>query len=154
MVFWLNYYWSSGNVTYAENKWLSPFSHRVMFQRGEKLCAIPTAGLKEEKYPDYVSITWWMSCPSQHRMQPTVPLYILTMDSLSFFYLDRHTVYLDFECVEMCFFFFVFFVMCNYFQHVHLFSCCTHHISKLFFKWIVTKYHRARFAVICFPIKQ
>lgn len=35
----------------------SPFAHRVMFQRGEKLCAVPTARLQEEKHPDYVAVT-------------------------------------------------------------------------------------------------
>lgn len=34
---------------------LSP--HRAVFQRGERLCAVPPAGLQEEKHPDYVSMT-------------------------------------------------------------------------------------------------
>lgn len=32
-------------------------AHRIMFQRGEKLCAISTARLKEEKHPYNVSLT-------------------------------------------------------------------------------------------------
>lgn len=40
-----------------KNKCSSPFAHRVMFQRGEKLCAVPKAGLQEEKHLDYVSMT-------------------------------------------------------------------------------------------------
>lgn len=45
------------HVAYAENKCFLPFAHRVMFQRGEKLCAVPTERLKEKKHPNYVSIT-------------------------------------------------------------------------------------------------
>lgn len=43
-------------------KGVPPYAHRIMFQRGEKLCAVPSAGLQEEKYPDYVSVTGRMSC--------------------------------------------------------------------------------------------
>lgn len=32
------------------------FFHRIVFQGGEKLCAIPTAGLQEEKHSDHVSM--------------------------------------------------------------------------------------------------
>lgn len=34
-----------GDAARAENKLFSPFVHRVVFQRVEKLCAVPTAGL-------------------------------------------------------------------------------------------------------------
>lgn len=57
-------------------------THRVMFQRGEKLCAIPTEGLQKKKHPHHVSMTYWMSCyywwASQYREQPTVPLEFFT----------------------------------------------------------------------------
>lgn len=58
-----------------------------MFQRGEKLCSIPTEGLQEEKHSDYVSM---MGSDDDDdaclvTVQPMVPLYIKTLDSLHFF---------------------------------------------------------------------
>lgn len=58
MAFCYYYYsWCCGHAAHAENKWFSPFARRVVFQRGEKFRAVPTAGLQEEKHPDYVSLT-------------------------------------------------------------------------------------------------
>lgn len=62
LAFCLHYCWSCGHAAHAENKWFSPFTHRVMLQRGEQLCAVPTAGLQEKKHADYISVTWRMPC--------------------------------------------------------------------------------------------
>lgn len=117
-----------GHAVHAENKCFSPFAHRVMFQRVEKLCAVPTAGLQEEKHPDYVSVTWWMSCPNQHRMQPVVPLYILTMDSLCFLLawicLDFESVFRKVVILKLSPFF-----LCAIIHQMWIALCVTHSLS-------------------------
>lgn len=55
--FCLNYYFSVDKAARAKNTRFSPFALRVMFQRGEELCAVPKTGLQEEKHLDYDSMT-------------------------------------------------------------------------------------------------
>lgn len=126
------------------------FALRVMFQRGEKLCAVPTAGLQEEKHSDYVSMTWWMSMPwPTHNTANGALVYsnhgftfLLAWMCLDFKSVFRRVIILKLSP------FFFFFVMCNHFLNVDC-SLCYTPISELSCKFIVTKCHRVYCKIYC-----